>query len=122
MTHSTSTSSSTPFEALNLTELYQMARHAGIVVLPSETREKIIAYLLGEEEPPIVEHGLNSWRHGIMGFVLEHWRALETQLTCPAKTKDPRACFQCVDTQVISCLVSNERDLHLIQLHRKNQP
>jgi hypothetical protein len=99
-----------------------MARHAGIVVLPSETREKIIAYLLGEEEPPIVEHGLNSWRHGIMGFVLEHWRALETQLTCPAKTKDPRACFQCVDAQVISCLVSNERDLHLIQLHRKNQP
>jgi hypothetical protein len=111
-----------PFRRLNHSELHQMARSAGLVVLPSEPREKIIAYLLGEQSPPNAPHGINSWRHGIMGFILDHWRVLETQLHCPAKSKDPRSCFQCVDAQVVTCLVSNKTDLHLIQLHRKNLP
>jgi hypothetical protein len=118
-THSTSTSSSSIFDSLNHTELYQTARAAGFVVLPSEPRANLIAYLLGEKEPPPIEHNIDMWRNGIMQFLIDHWKQVETQLTCPAKSKDPRACFGCVDTQVVSCLVNNEGDLHKIRLHRK---
>jgi hypothetical protein len=119
LTPSTSTSSYSTFAKLNHTELYQMARAAGLVVLPSESKENLIAYVLGEKEPPPIEHGIDMWRNGIMAFLIEHWKQVETQLTCPARSKDPRACYGCVDTQVISCLVSNETDLHQIRIHRK---
>lgn len=120
LTPSTSTSTwSTLLHRLNWTELYQTARRAGISVLPNDTRENVIAYITGEKEPPHVEHPIDAWRNGIMGFLIEHWRQVETQLTCPAKSKDPRACFGCVDTQVVNCLISNENDLHQIRVHRK---
>jgi hypothetical protein len=45
---------------------------------------------------------------------------METQLTCPAKSKDPKACFQCVDAQVVTCLVQNENDIALIRRHKKD--
>jgi hypothetical protein len=108
------------FADFNHTELYQMARRAGIFVMPSATKEDLIKYLTGEAEPPTAAHEIDQWRHGIMGFLLEHWRAMETQLTCPARTKDPRACFNCLDTQVVTCLVQNEKDIHLIRRHKKD--
>lgn len=107
------------FDRMNLTELYQTCRAAGLVVLPNNSRQNFVAYLLGEKEPPTISHGIDSWRNGIMGFLIEHWKQVETQLTCPARSKDPRSCFGCVDTQVVSCLVSNEPDLHQIRIHRK---
>lgn len=117
--HSTSTSSSSIFDSFNHTELYQLARDAGFQVLPSESRENLAMYLLGEKEPPPSVHEIDMWRNGIMGFLIDHWKQVETQLTCPAKSKDPRACFGCVDAQVVSCLVTNENDLHQIRIHRK---
>jgi hypothetical protein len=107
------------FAAYNLSELYQTCRQAGLDAHPAMTRETMIAILLGEQEPLQVEHPLDPWRRGIMGFLIEHWKQVETQLTCPAKSKDPNACFGCVDVQVTSCLVTNEANLHLIRLHRK---
>lgn len=119
MTHSTSTSSWNIFDSYNHTELYQTCRQAGLSVHPAMTKEMLIAILGGEQEPPVFEHPLDPWRRGIMGFLIEHWKQVETQLTCPAKSKDPNACFGCVDAQVTSCLVTNESNLHLIRLHRK---
>lgn len=121
MTPSTTTSSSELFERCNHTELYQMARAAGIYVSPATPKADLIKYINGEAEPPPIPHEVDRWRHGIMSFLLQHWRAVETQLTCPARTKDPRACFNCLDTQVVTCLVQNEKDVHLIQVHKKDQ-
>jgi hypothetical protein len=109
------------FAGFNHSELYQMARKAGLSVTPACFKEDLIRYLNGEVEPPPVVHEIDQWRHGIMGFLLEHWRAMETQLTCPARTKDPRACFNCLDTQVVACLTQNEKDIHLIRRHKKDQ-
>lgn len=81
-------------------------------------RDELIQRLLGIEESD-VESVMDSWRHGLAGFVLDHWTVLQNQILCPLKSKDPRACFGCLDAQVISCLNDNAHHLHQIQLHRK---
>lgn len=116
-----------PFEAYNHTELYQTCISAGIFVRPNEARSEMIAYLEGVKEPPPItdaDHVFNTWRHGIIGFINEYWRRLETQLTCPArmmkhpKTPNPNPCFGCLDTQVVHCLVSNLENAQKIEAHR----
>jgi hypothetical protein len=107
------------YERCNETELYQIARASGLSVQPSTPKDLLIKYILGEGEPPPEAHELDEWRLAIMGFVIEHRKRLEVQLRCPAKSMDPRACFQCVDHQVSSCLVENTQNLHLIRIHKK---
>jgi hypothetical protein len=116
--------SSVNFEVCNDTELYQLCRKAHIPVVPGTPKEVMIALLLGEKEPdPITEgtHPIDSWRHGLAGFVLDHWSVLEPQITCPIKSKDPRACFGCLDTQVVTCVVQNPNNEQLIELHRRKE-
>jgi len=111
---------STGFDRFNHTELYQACRSAGIVCSPREPREKLIAYLESEQEPPPYEHEFDRWRHGIMGFVLEYWKKLEAQLHCPAKSGSPLACFSCVDAQVVCCVVNAKTHENLIRIHLPN--
>lgn len=107
------------FERCNETELYQIARASGVIVSPSATKDQLIKYIIGEELPPSTPQEFDEWRLAIMRFVIEHRAKLEVQLRCPAKSMDPRACFQCVDQQVVSCLVDNKNNLNLIRLHKK---
>ncbi len=102
----------------NATELYQLCRKAKLAVLPSASKEEMAALLIGELEPIEEYHNIDSWRIALMQFVLDYWRKLETQITCPAKSRDPRACFQCTDAQVITCVVDAEAHEDLIQLRR----
>jgi len=88
--------------------------------VPPLPKEKLIAIILGEEEPPPnAANPVDPWRHGIMGFLLDNWEVVRSQLDCPAKSGDPNSCFSCIDSQVISCLVQNPENEHLIQLRRK---
>ena len=109
------------FSRCNHTELYQACVRAELLVRPDESREAMISYLEGLDEPPPLpeaDHSLHAWRHGIMGFLLDYWKQVETQITCPAKSKDPRSCFGCLDTQVITCIVQNPENERLIALHK----
>lgn len=108
------------FAPYNRTELIQACQEVGISVSPAASREELTGLLTGSivaADPS----SLDAWRHGIMGFVLDHWETLSTQLTCPARTKDPRACFGCIDTQVVSCLNSNDQYINEIARHRKEE-
>lgn len=125
--HSSNTSNtSNSLDKLNRTELYQICYRAGHNPPPSSTREQLMAYLLGElEVPEGYLHPIDSWRHGIIGFLHDHWATLEPQLKCPAKNlrhptnPDPLPCFKCLDAQVIACVTKNTaRVEQLIQLHR----
>lgn len=108
------------FHACNETELYQVCRRAGITLSPNTPKEVMISYLQGDVEPPVEENTFDNWRNGIMQFLLEHWTIVESQLKCPAKSGDPRSCYQCVDAQVISCVVQQSPyDQKLIQLRRR---
>ena len=108
------------FERCNHTELYQLARRNGHVVLPSLSREALIKIIIGEEQPPAIRHDFDEWRLAIMRFIIDHRRVLETQITCPARSFKEDACFGCVDMQVVHCLTDNgPENLRLIQLRRK---
>lgn len=109
------------FASYNRTELIQTCQGVGISVSPSASREELVELLLGDSEEPTSTSDLDAWRHGIMGFILDHWATLSTQLTCPAKTKDPRACFGCIDAQVVSCLNSNQQYIEQIAQHKREE-
>lgn len=115
------------FDRYNHTELYQTCCAAGILVRPNEPREVMIDYLEGWKEPPEMRESDNvfhGWRTGIIGFLNEYWKHIATQIVCPARTmKDPnnpnpRPCFGCTDTQVVTCLVQNPENEKLIEPHR----
>jgi hypothetical protein len=113
------TSSGFDWDRVNDTELYQLCRRAGLLALPSFPREKLIALIEGLEEQEQIEHPIDAWRDAIMVFVNDFWPKLQSQLTCPAKTRDPKACYGCVDTQVYACIVGNEACEPYIRLRRK---
>lgn len=110
------------FSAYNHTELHQLCQVRGIRIAHTATRETMVRLLSGAETADIESYSeMDEWRHGIMGFVLDHWDALSTQLTCPAKSGDPKACFGCVDARVQYCLNQNEKYLHQIRIHKKKE-
>jgi hypothetical protein len=115
------------FAAYNRTELYQTCMRVGIKVRPNEPREAMIAYLEGYEEPPELpdtDHVIHAWRWGLIGFVDDNWEKLATQLICPMKNlkhptnPNPKPCFGCNDTQVITCVVSNRHNAEKIKTFR----
>lgn len=116
-------SSDSKLTRLNHTELYQVCSSAGFKVHPGSPREFLIGVLLGDiPQPPLDEetHPIDTWRHGIIGFLSDHWATLEPQIKCPAKNlkhpqhPDPRPCFGCLDTQVMACMVQNEGRVELL--------
>lgn len=110
------------FNRLNHTEAYQLCREVGIPCLPSDPKDTLLNYLSVTWEPrPVTEgqHPVDSWRHGIAGFVLDHWSMVQAQLTCPLRSGDPRSCFNCVDTKVVECVVKNKMNEPKIELHRR---
>lgn len=125
------------FEACSRTELYQLCMRVGLVVSPAMPREKLVSFLIGDEVPPSLEHPVHVWRNGLIGLIEDYWTGIEAQLRCPAKElgppakegeppkpdpsdpKAPLACYRCVDTRVLACVVENAKHESLIQLHRK---
>lgn len=90
----------------NRTELYQACVRSGIRAPPGATKQELYDYLIGkvgcEEGNPV-----DSWRDTIMAFMIAYWKKVRLQVTCPAKTKDPKACYGCLDIQVIDCIVES---------------
>ena len=104
----------------NHTELMQVARRAGHNVLPTFTREQLIQIIVLEAEGTQEPNEVDDIRLAIMQFLIDHRLKLETQITCPAKSFEPTACFGCVDAQVVHCYTSNgANSQQLITLHRK---
>lgn len=93
---------------LNLTELVTIAvqinpeAHRG---LPREALEMIC--LGAEVELP--KRVVNKKRLQIMQHINERWTAVSPLISCPAKTQDPEACFNCTDFQVASCTIENRK-------------
>lgn len=109
----------TVLDRCNHTELYQSCRRLKLPATPSMSRGELAALLLEELPETQEDNVFDSWRHGLARFVLDHWAALQNQVSCPLKSQDPNSCFGCLDTQVVACVIDNPKNEHLIQVRRK---
>lgn len=123
-----SSSDSELFAACNHTELYQICRRLGMNIPPYTPSDFMRAYIVGDEEIPAAPgHQIDSLREAIMSFLSDHWQVVRAQVQCPAKNlKDEaiepgkkRACFNCTDARVLSCIASNPENEDLILMRRK---
>jgi hypothetical protein len=105
-------------ESCNHTELYQLCRRQNLAVEPTMSKRQLIESFLTNPSTTGT-NVFDSWRHGLTGFVFEHWKVLEPQLTCPIRSRDPKSCWGCLDTQVIACVNGTAQYEQAIQLHRK---
>lgn len=106
------------YQCCNHTELYQLCRDLGLNVPPEADRQQLMAFhMMGAPKGTV--NTLDGWRNGIAGFVLDHWKVLQNQIMCPLRSKDPKSCFGCLDTQVVACVVSNPTNEHNIERYRK---
>jgi hypothetical protein len=111
---------STGLYGCNRTELFQMCQEAGLKPLPKHGINELMLMLVGEHQHnPDDFNDIDSWRHGLAGFVLDHWKVLQNQLKCPLKSQDPLSCFGCLDAQVICCITTNSNNLVQIRRYRK---
>lgn len=75
----------------------------------------MIRTLIGEVAPPDGCNEIDQWRDAIMAFLLDNWATVRSQLDCPARSGDSKSCYQCVDAQVVACLVENKGSLAYIR-------
>ena len=107
------------YEHCNRTEIFQLCVRSGLNVNQGMTREQLITAMIAGEDGN--KNAIDSWRDGIMAFLLDNWRAVKSQLDCPAKSGDPKACYGCVDTQVLFCAVNSNNE-KLIQIKMSKEP
>jgi hypothetical protein len=94
-------------DELNTSELLLLAQEHNLNVHRGLDRAVLYAIILGEDVD-LPERRVDKYRLRIMGFINEHWKQVEPLVRgCPAGTRDPRACFQCTDVQVVECMMTN---------------
>jgi len=97
-----------PWQDLNLTELVDLARdfepdaHRGL------GRAAILEILTnGKSTTALPSYRVDKYRVRIMQYLDANWERVEPLLNCPARSRDPRACFNCLDVQVAECSLNN---------------
>jgi len=96
------------FEEANKKELVTVARSLGHDAHEELAKERLISLLENDEHLEEWERNpVDSIRDKLMSFLLERWRQVSPQLTCPAASGDPYSCYECVDAQVLVCLAMN---------------
>ena len=53
------------------------------------------------------ERFVNKKRLAIMQHINDNWDSVSPLIACPAKSRNPRACFGCTDLQVACCVLEN---------------
>lgn len=94
---------------LNDTELVLVAQDVDEQAHRGLGRDALMEIIEAGEAPGLKTRRVNKTRLRIMQYINDHWKQVEPLLSCPASTKDPRACFQCTDVQVVECAVTNQK-------------
>jgi hypothetical protein len=98
-------------DEVNLSELVLLAQNEDPEAHRGLGRSHLKSIILGDEEEELPLRTINKVRLRIMEFVNTHWLQVRPFVQCPAKTRDPRACFQCTDHQAVECAMSNKDDI-----------
>lgn len=99
--------SAAQFDALNTTELVAIAQQFSPEAHRGLPREVLLAILENAEELELPRRTINKKRLKIMKYINENWVAVEPLIACPARSRDPHACYRCSDLQVTSCTIDN---------------
>lgn len=94
------------YDRLNRSELATIAQELDAEAHRFLSRDILIRVIEGEQ-PPLPERTINKRRLQVMNYVNENWDQVMYQVSCPAKSRDPRACFNCCDVQAIECISLN---------------
>lgn len=96
-----------------------MCREAGIQFDPTWARSTLIKALYGAVETER-QHPIDNLRDGLMAYLIERRATLAAQLSCPASSFDPKACYSCNDLMPLFCTLQQKPETQqLIQLKRK---
>lgn len=96
------------YDRLNLTELTHLVQQVEPRAHRGLPRGVLIA-ILEDEEVRLPDRIIDGKRLKIMQYIDKNWRSVNALLTCPAKTRDPHACFGCSDLQAASCVIDNSK-------------
>jgi len=92
---------------MNLSELALLAQEHNVNAHRGLDRDILVRIILGEDIH-LPDRHVDKIRLKIMSFIDKNFRQVEPLVqSCPAKTRDLRACFQCTDVQVTECALSN---------------
>lgn len=94
-------------DELSTTELVTIAREVENEAHRGLAREVLIAIIEGEATA-LPQRTINKKRLRIMQYLDANWEQVSSLVSCPAKTRDPWACFGCTDVQAASCVLDNK--------------
>lgn len=98
-------------DSFNLTELTLMAQDIDPEAYRGLGRDALLEIVNSGEAPGFKQRAINKVRLSIMVWINENWNQVSPLVTCPARSKDPRACFQCTDVQVVECKITNQKTI-----------
>jgi hypothetical protein len=102
-------------DELNTTELAQLASNLNENAHRGLPREVLAQIVMGEELD-LPSRQVDAYRDAIFQFCDSNWKQLEPLLSCPMKTREPRACYTCTDIQVAECTLQNRRTIPFTDL------
>jgi len=97
------------WDELNQSELVQLAKVVNPYVHRGISRDVLVELLEGTVELSLPPKGVDSARGDLYQVVDRYWAQVKSLVTCPLKTRNPRACFSCTDIQVAECSVLNQK-------------
>lgn len=94
-------------DEMNLTELVTIARELEPEAHRGLGREALVLIIEGEAAPLPQRH-INKKRLQITQYLDTNWEQVSSLVSCPAKSRDPWACFGCTDVQAAACITDNQ--------------
>lgn len=98
--------SQSPWQDLNLTELVELARDTDPNAHRGMGRSALLT-VINEGKSNLPVYRVDKYRLRIMEYLDSNWERVEPLLNCPARSRDPHACFSCTDIQVAECSLNN---------------
>lgn len=93
--------------SLNTSELVLNAQDVDENAHRGMERSELIRLITKGSDEPLPTYRPDKYRLRIMEYLNDNWQRVEPLIRCPARSRDPRACFSCTDIQVAECSLSN---------------
>lgn len=94
-------------DELNLSELVAIAREVEPEAHRALGRE-VLAQIIEGKAVTLPQRTINKKRLLITQYLDANWDQVSSLVSCPAKTRDPWACFGCTDVQAAACVTDNK--------------